>query len=163
MALAVLLVSVIFAIALPAWHVGPVPGTAPAGPMRLSPYLLHLLLLVVTGALVGWRYYNDPNDLLDRLTPAQESVDQLPWLVLSVWVGLLAGMGATWLLGPWRQAYWYQDLQASVSLLAMLGLLVWLLIQIFVSSAVPQGVNMLVFECILLGIVAWYFGARLRS
>jgi len=98
-----------------------------------------------------------------RVTPQAESVKDLPFLVGSLWAGLLAGMGVSWLLGPWRQSYAFQDIQASVSLLAMLGLSVWLILQVFVSSARPEGLQMLEYECILLFLVAWYFGARLRS
>ncbi len=162
MALAVLLVAVLFAIALPAWHVGPLPGTTAPGPFRMSPYLLHILVLLVTVGLVAWRYHVDPDDLMRRLTPPPNSEKDLPFLVGSLWAGLLAGMGVSWLLGPWRQSYAFQDIQASVSLLAMLGLSVWLILQVLGSTR-PEGLHLLEYECILLFLVAWYFGARLRS
>lgn len=75
-------------------------------------------------------------------------------------VGLLSG----WIIGrgPWRGAAFFQDIQAWVSLLAMIGLVIEVIVLVFINPSLekssPLDLHML--EAILTGIIAWYFGSR---
>jgi hypothetical protein len=121
------------------------------------------LLLAGTMAAIVYRLVTNPDVLRDRLTPNTNDPDlvgRVPYLLLATMGGYALGWLMSHLLGDWRYVYWWQDVQASVSLLAMFLLTGALFFTIFISSQLEKNPNTIVFECILLGVVAWYFGAR---
>jgi hypothetical protein len=154
-----------------------------ASPLHLPPYFFRVLLLLVTVGLLGYRFYVDQNnlpELAQRLTPPLYQMDptdphkvltdpttglpvlstQWVWLLVSLLGGFTGGWVIARLLGKWKEAFWFQDLQASVSLLACAGLTVLAIIHVLINPSVSAPVDPYVFECILTGIVAWYFGVR---
>src|SRR5919199_967701 len=65
-------------------------------------------------------------------------------IVILFWLLLLTGgflLGWVTRLGPWRRAYWFQDIQAWVSMLAMLALGAEIVIQIFINPTLEQSLN----------------------
>jgi hypothetical protein len=154
----------------------------PASPLHLPPYFFRILLLVVTLGLLGYRFYTDQNNLsalAERLAPPLYQLDpndktkvltdstglplpsiQWVWLLVSVVGGFAGGWVVSRLLGKWKEAYWFQDIQASVSILACAGLTVLGIIHLLINPTVTNPVDPSVFEYILTGIVAWYFGVR---
>jgi hypothetical protein len=146
----------------PVWSISPEEAsTDQPAEFHLPRYTIHILLFVVTVGLLGWRLYSDPSgqDLIDRLSPDPDQVRRLPLLLLSLFAGFLPGWLLTQMLGKWRDVYWFQDIQASVSLIAMLGLAALTIIHL-VNASLLKEVNTDMAEYILIGVVAWYFGAR---
>jgi hypothetical protein len=134
----------------------PSPWYLPRGFFRLG-------LILVTAGLIGWRIYSDPSgrELLDRLKPDdQQLLNNGPYLAGAMFGGFAAGWLLSRMLGRYRYAPAYQDLQAAVSITATLGLSALAIIHILINPGLQEPVNPLVFESILTGIVAWYFGAR---
>jgi hypothetical protein len=131
-------------------------------PWHLPRGFFRIFLILVTAGVIGWRLYNDPtgHDLVDRLTPPADQMPSFPYLLGAVTGGFAAGWGISRLLGPWRYSPIYQDLQAAISIIAMVGLSGLIIVHLFVNPSLEVPVNALVFECILTAIVAWYFGAR---
>ncbi len=165
-----LMVWVFVFIASPFWSISSEEGsTDEPAPFHLPKYTFHVIIVLVTVGLIGWRVYVDPADLLDRLTPGgggpdnapgrAEQMSELPYLLMSLAVGFVAGWGLARLLGKWRDVYWFQDVQATVSLIAML-LLVILTILHLANSRLMNPQDLVVPQYILIGLVAWYFGAR---
>jgi hypothetical protein len=166
-----LLVWVFVFIASPFWSISSDEGsTDEPAPFHLPKYTFHILIFVVTVGLLGWRIY-DPGvaDLLDRLTPGgtgaeeagarAEQMSELPWLLMSMGIGFASGWGLARLLGKWRDVYWFQDIQASVSLIAMLLLAALTLIHV-INATLLKEIPTHLLQYILIGLVAWYFGAR---
>jgi hypothetical protein len=133
----------------------PSPWYLPRGFFRLG-------LILVTAGLIGWRVYNDPTGqtLADRLTPSPEQLANWPYLLGSVAGGYTAGWALSRLLGSYRYAAVYQDFQAAVSIIAMVGLSGLAIVHLLINPGLQVPVNPLVLECILTAIVSWYFGAR---
>jgi hypothetical protein len=150
-------------------------------PLHLPPYFFRILLLAVTLGLLGYRFYVDWNnldELVHRLSPPLYQLDpndktkvlleggqpvlssQWMWLLVSVVGGCTGGWVVSRLLGKWKEAYWFQDIQASVSILACAGLTVLGIIHLLINPSVTNPVDPSIFEYILTGIVAWYFGVR---
>lgn len=132
-------------------------------PWHLPRGFFRVLLIAITVGLLAYRYHTDDHDLsrvAARLTPTQEQLAQWPYLLASVALGYTVGWTISRLLGRWRQSPVYQDVQATVSIIAMIGLSGLAVVHVFINSSLTVPLNPLVFECILTGIVAWYFGAR---
>jgi TctA family transporter len=131
-------------------------------PWYLPRGFFRVLLLLVTAGLIGWRVYNDPtgHELLDRLQPADQQLANWPYLLGALFAGYFAGWVISRLLGRFRYSPVYQDLQAAISIIAMLGLSVLAIIHILINPGLEEPINPLIFESILVAIVAWYFGAR---
>lgn len=117
--------------------------------------------MVGTIAGVALHYYLHREHAWRRLQP---DVDQLRAQWLYLLIALLGGLGLGWLIGrgPWRRSAVFQDLQAWVSLLAMLGLVVEMIIVLFINPNLGSDLklNLTIWESVLTAIVAWYFGSR---
>jgi hypothetical protein len=138
---------------------------APAGAAHRSPLGLprgSILGIIVLGtvAVVGWKMHTDPELLLSRLTPEPQQLPQWPYLLAALVGGFFLG----WLirLGPWRSLYWFQDLQAWVSLIAMAMLGVEIVVLLFINPHLEEQtpINFPMWEEALTAIVAFYFGVR---
>jgi hypothetical protein len=125
----------------------------------LGRVLLFLMLLGTIAAIV-FRLVTNPAVLQDRLIPAEDTAGRVPYLLVATLGGYALGWLMSHLLGEWRNVYWWQDTQASISLVAMFLLTGALFFTIFIQAQLEKSLNTVVFECILLGVVAWYFGAR---
>jgi hypothetical protein len=133
-------------------------GTGEPSPWHLPRGVFRVLILLATVAVVGWRWYTDPEGLRDQLTPRQAELSQWPALLLA----LAGGFGLGWVarLGPWRRSPAFQDIEAWVSLLAMLGLGAEVLLHLFINPNLGQALDLPMWEAILTAVVAFYFGMR---
>lgn len=138
-------------------------------PWHLPWWFFPLVIIGVSAALLGWRLYSDwrlfgdwdqvTNDTLARLKPRNEEMTNLPFLALSLGGGYLFG----WVLsrlGDWVHTPSFQDIRASVSLLAMLLLSAAIIIRLFINPQLVEAVESPVLECIVTFLIAWYFGTR---
>jgi len=128
---------------------------------NLPRYTIHFLLAAVTIGLIVLRLVDDPSGqrLAERLQPDESEMKRLPFLLLSMFAGFIPGWLTSHLLGKAREIYWFQDLQAWVSLLAMFGLAALTILHVMNAFRLdPFTTNIL--EYIVIGIVGWYFGAR---
>ncbi|MBV9123825.1 MAG: hypothetical protein JO112_10750 [Planctomycetes bacterium] len=134
---------------------------APAGaphPWHLPRGTFRWLILLGSVVIVGWRWYADPELLQKRLTPDAEQLWEWPFLLLSLVGGFILG----WLAhhGPWRNYPWFQDIQAWLSLIAMILLAVDILWRVFINPNLEQSMRFSEWECGLVAIVSLYFGIR---
>jgi hypothetical protein len=127
-------------------------------PLYLPRGILRALLLLGTAAVIGWLYYLHPERLTSRLTPDANHLDQWPALLVSAFGGFAVGYVVR--KGPWRHSAGFQDLLATVSLLAMLGLVAETILIVFIKSTTVQHMDLSTWEAILTAVVAFYFGAR---
>jgi hypothetical protein len=141
------------------------PGTRHWHPLFLPRGTLRFVFLVGFFAALGWGFYHDPH-FLDRLTPSAASVAEAPYLlplILGAFLlGVLVGrVGDTLLRGPTGVAPWFQDLQAWLALIAVLGLGVEVIIHLVINPTLgDRPLKLPNWESFLAAVVAFYFGAR---
>lgn len=133
-------------------------GTDHPPPWHLPSGLIRGLIVLGTAAVVGWRYYTDRETLLAQLTPPVNELPMWPHFLLS----LVGGFSAGWLSRRlfWRNSAWFQDVQAWISLLAMLGLGAEVIVQLFINPSIADSLELGISQCVLTAIVAFYFGVR---
>jgi hypothetical protein len=127
-------------------------------PLGLPHGSVRALIVIGTAAVLGWLYYSKPEQFVERLTPDQNRLGEWPMLVLAS-VGAFT-VGYLVRLGPWRNTPGFQDCLASLSLVAMLGLVAETIIVVFIKPNSLQGLDLKGWEAILTAVVAFYFGAR---
>jgi hypothetical protein len=131
-----------------------------SAPLGLPRGTFRVLILLGTVAVCGLHYYLYGHFPLQRLKPLPEQLNQ--WPLLLAW--LVGGVALGWLVGrgPWRRSYVFMDLQAWVALLAMLGLGAEIVIVLFINPSLKTDVklDLSTWECVLTGVVAFYFGSR---
>jgi hypothetical protein len=127
-------------------------------PLYLPRGLLRGVLLLGTAAELGWLYHTHPDQLINRLTPDPKQLGYWPALLMSAFGGFALGyvIGK----GPWRKSPGFQDLLASISLLAMFGLVAETILVVFINPSVVNRIDPLMFEAVLTAVVSFYFGAR---
>jgi hypothetical protein len=133
-------------------------GVKVSSPLYLPRGIIRLLIVAGFAAAIGWSYYQNPEQLEQRLTPNVKDLDKWPAILLTLGVAFLAGHLMR--LGPWRRLPAYQNLVAWISLVAMLLLLAEMVIELVIKPGLVEQWDPFYFECILTGIVAFYFGAR---
>jgi hypothetical protein len=127
-------------------------------PLYLPRGVLRAFLILGTAALLGWLFYAHPDRTWNRLTPDKNQLEQWPALLLAMFGGVTVGYVVR--KGPWRKSPGFQDLLASVSLLAMIGLIVETIWIVFVNPSLENRRDPFVLEAVLTAIVSFYYGAR---
>ncbi len=132
--------------------------TNPHSPFGLPGGIIRGIILLGTVAVVAWCILSDPDLLITRLTPTATQLPQWPYLLMA----LLGGFFLGWIirLGPWKGLYWFQDIQAWISLIAIVLMAAEIVIRLFIRPNMDQELDLPLFEKILVGIVAFYFGVR---
>jgi hypothetical protein len=137
-------------------------GEAP--PLYLPRGSIRLIIIVGFAAVIGWGFYRNPN-FLERLR--LDDVSHQPYLPLVIFgaffLGVIISALANMVLaGPRGLPPWYQDIQAWVSILAVLGLGAEVIYQLVIVPGLEPGkaLELPHWQTVLSGIVAFYFGAR---
>ena len=127
-------------------------------PFGMPKGFFRTLVLIGIVAAIGWRIWIDPSQLTKRLTPTEHQLADWPYLCGSLFGGFL--LGRLLRIGPWRSRPMFQDLLAWVSLLCMIGLVIYTLAVVFVRPTMAEGLDLRWLESALTGAIALYFGAR---
>jgi hypothetical protein len=133
-------------------------GTTHRSPLGLPRGSIRGIILLGTVAVVAWCIHSDRELLIARLTPSPQLLPQWPYLLGALVGGFFLG----WIirLGPWKNLYWFQDVQAWISLIAMVLLGAEIVIRLFIRPNMDQEIDLPLFEKIIVAIVAFYFGVR---
>jgi hypothetical protein len=145
-------------------------GVHESPPLHLPRGTLRFLMIGGFAAAIGWGFYHNP-DFLRRLNPVEgispDSSKQvyLPLVILGAFfLGLIVSRVATALFAHPVKGLpaWYQDLQAWVSLLAMicLGIEVIIRLLVYPQASPERKFELPHWEGFLSALVAFYFGAR---
>jgi hypothetical protein len=135
-------------------------------PLGLPRGSIRFLIIVGFLAVCGWGWYND-RDFFSNIRFDQAAEQPfLPFIIFGAFFlgTVVTTMAHAVLAGPAGLPYWYQDLQAWVSLIAVLGLGAEVIYQLVIKPGLDPATAMELpqWQTILSAIVAFYFGARSR-
>jgi hypothetical protein len=128
---------------------------------EVLPWLMRVLFVGGSIAVVAYVAYEDPSRLSTRLTPEQGEVVQWPVLLGTLCGGFGLGLFLRFALG--RTSAAFQTLRAWVGIIAILLLVAETIYQFAIrpSLSEPPGPDaMKVWEGIIIAFVAAYFGSR---
>jgi hypothetical protein len=112
-------------------------------------------------AVVAYVLYKDPHRLSTRLTPDASEISQWPVLLATLAGGFGAGLLSRFLMG--RNSDLFQTIRAWVGIIAMLLLAAETVFQFVIRPTLnepPSPDALKVWEAIIIGFVAAYFGTR---
>jgi hypothetical protein len=129
-------------------------------PTPFLPWLMRVLFVGGSIAVVAYVGYEYPGRLGERLTPKQEEVAQWPIQLATLAGGFGLGLFLRFVMG--RNSPPFQTIRAWVSVIAMLLLVTETVIQFLIlPNSAPRDPNSLrVWEGIITAFVAAYFGMR---
>jgi hypothetical protein len=137
---------------------GPAPLYLPRGSIRI-------LIVVGFFGIIGYAIFRDPSGFVN--TPMLTEADKKETLVLpTVMIGafLLGSIvnAACWKLlkRPEGMPSWYQDVQAWVSVLAVLGLGAQVILELVIFPSLANPPSLPHLEILLSAVIAFYFGVR---
>jgi hypothetical protein len=137
---------------------GPAPLYLPRGSIRL-------LLVAAFFGLFALGIARDPAGFLQQplVAPTERDATLLLPLVMigAFMMGVLSNAIARKVLsGPYGLPGWYQDVQAWLSVIAVLGLGATVILELVVFTSVENRWDMSTLQLILSAVVSFYFGAR---
>lgn len=128
-----------------------------ASPLWLPGGTLRFVILAGTIAVFAYLYFKHP-DRFNRLTPSQDQMQNWGYFLGALGIGFFLGY-ATRLL-PFRSHPIFQAFQAWIAILAMLILFLEMVFQVIINFSLTQQVDAVIWQTIVTGIVAFYFGSR---
>jgi hypothetical protein len=127
-------------------------------PLGLPRGSVRALLLLGFVGLVVWLFYTGHS----FVSPAGASLILPLILLCAFFLGYLAHRVVRAASRNGQLPYWFQDVEAWVALLGMIGLVALLLLHIFVNFNLPEEMKLDLsqLEMIVAAVVGFYFGAR---
>lgn len=128
-------------------------------PLYLPGGVVRVLIVAALAGTIGWKLYSDERGLKDQFEASLQELQAQPYMPLVILGCFLVGVIVRSLVGRVSPPALWQDLEAWVSVLALVGLGVAAVIHLVeFSLTVPLGMPL--WESILGGLLAFYFGAR---
>jgi hypothetical protein len=134
---------------------------APDARTHLLPWVLRVLFVGGSVAVVVLALVNNPQQASARLTPNAEEITQWPVLLGCLAGGFATGLFLRFILG--RRSEMFMTLRAWVGVISMLLLLFETILQFLILPSMAQRPSpdaLKVWEGILIAAVAGYFGSR---
>jgi hypothetical protein len=125
------------------------------------PWLMRLLFVGGSAAVVIYMMVKHPDILKTRMTPDAGEVSQWPVLLSTLAGGFGAGLAMRFFMG--RSTPMFQTMRAWIGILSIILLLAETIFQFLIKpnmSEVPGPDTMKVWEGIVIAFVACYFGTR---
>jgi hypothetical protein len=125
------------------------------------PWMMRVLFLGGSAAVLGYAAYKNPAQLGSRLTPNAAEIGQWPVLLGCLAGGFLGALLVRFVLG--RRSELFQTIRAWLGVIAILMLLFETLLQFVILrdlSDPPSAEALKVWEGVLIATVAAYFGTR---
>ena len=128
-------------------------------PLWLPRGSIRLLLLTSLTATAIYRYVTDPEGFEQQWLASVQSLRDYPMLPVIVLAGFFLGALLRMLIGR-HPAPWFQDLEAWLSLIAVLLMCVATMIHLVIDPSLSERMDLPFWEGLLAAVVAFYFGER---
>ena len=135
-------------------------GTEQASPLHLPKGSIRLLIVLLLGATIGWHLYQDPTGLQKHFDSSLDELKAQPFMPLIVLGGFFLGVVIRSLVGRDDPPQAWQDFEAWMSIMALIGLVGAVIVHLIIGASVQERLSLPIGESILGGAVAFYFGAR---
>lgn len=130
--------------------------------LPVLPWLMRLIFVGGSVAVIAYIGYQFPGRLSERLTPNPAEITQWPTLLATLSFGFAGGIFLRYVMGP--RSHTFQSLRAWIGVLAMICLVAETVIQFAIipnlETPPDPAKGMRVWEAIVVGLVAAYFGTR---
>lgn len=130
----------------------PSPWYLPGGTVRL-------LIVIALFGTIAFRVYQDLEGLQTLFKKSIEDLGDQPYVPLAILAGFFLGILVRAIVGINPPRAW-QDFEAWISLIALLGLSIAALIHLVIEPNQVQSLMIPTWDAILGGVVAFYFGER---
>jgi hypothetical protein len=130
-------------------------------PLYLPGGTIRLLVIAALAGVITWKYVQAPESLLQQFERTVQHIREQPLVPLLVLGGFFLGVIIRGMVGRTNPPQAWQDFEAWVSLLAVVGLCAAAVIHLVIDPSLEApGLSWPLWEGILGGVVAFYFGAR---
>jgi hypothetical protein len=129
-------------------------------PLYLPGGVVRFLIVAALAGAIGWKLYSDAPGLLAQYQRSLDELKQQPILPLVILGGFLVGVAVRAIVGRENPPVAWQDFEAWISVMALVGLGVAAVLHLVVQTATAEQYQMPLWESILGGVIAFYFGAR---
>jgi hypothetical protein len=130
-----------------------------ASPLYLPGGMVRALVVLALAGTIGWKLYSDEPGLIAQYEKSLDELKTQPYMPLVILGGFLVGVMVRVVVGREAPRAW-QDFEAWVSVIALVGLGIAALNHLVIQTTVSVPFGMPMWESILGGIIAFYFGAR---
>jgi hypothetical protein len=130
-------------------------------PLYLPGGVVRILVVLALAGSIGWKLYADPDGLQAQYEASLDEVKRQPYMPLIILCGFIVGVLVHAVM-MWESPPAWKDFEAWVSVLALVGIGIAAIIHLFIQPTTTSEVvrSMPLWESILGGLVAFYFGAR---
>jgi hypothetical protein len=135
-------------------------GTGGSSPLYLPAGTVRVLIILMLGGTIGWRLYNDPAALRQDFETSLDDMKSQPYVLLAILAAFFLGVIVRRLVGRDNPPQAWQDFEAWLSLVALVGLLGAAIVHLVIGVSLPETLSLPVGEGVLGAGVAFYFGAR---
>jgi hypothetical protein len=129
-------------------------------PLHLPGGMVRFLVFAMLAGTIGWKLWSDPEDLLGHFTESLEEMKKQPQMPLIILGGFFVGIVIRRIVGRDNPPLAWQEFEAWISILALVGLLGMGIVHIIISPSVSFPIPTETADGILGAIIAFYFGAR---
>jgi hypothetical protein len=142
--------------------------TAPheSPPLYLPRGTIRGLIVIGFIGILGYAIFQDPTGFFSRPLLSNDDKQHATLLLPVAMIGgfllgvIVSCVSSKMLAGPTGMPAWYQDVQAWVSLLAVLGLGAQVILELVVFPSMTAPPSLPQLQLVLSAIIAFYFGAR---
>jgi hypothetical protein len=130
-------------------------------PLYLPGGTVRLLVIAALAGVIAWKYVQVPDIFLRQFDLTVEQIGKQPLVPVLVLGGFFLGVIMRGIVGRANPPQAWQDFEAWVSLLAVVGLCAAAVIHLVIDPSLQApGLSWPMWEGILGAVVAFYFGAR---
>jgi hypothetical protein len=132
-----------------------------ATPLHIPVSLIRLLIIVALGGAIGWKLYTDEPALYQQFRDSVDGLKEQPFLPLVLLGSFFLGVCVRAIAGRDNPPVALQDIEAWLSLLALVGLGAAVIIHLVIGPTTLEGkLSLPNWEAFLSAIIAFYFGER---
>jgi hypothetical protein len=135
-------------------------GSGHKAPLYLPSGFLRLLIMGMLVATVAYEYSKGLDQLKEQLSRSVSSITDQPLLPFIMVGGFFLGVLLHLLVGRENTPYWFEDIEAWVALLAVIGLCIDAIVCLVINPSMKDPLSTNGLEAFVAAAVAFYFGAR---
>jgi hypothetical protein len=129
-------------------------------PLNLPGGVVRALTIVALIGCIGWKLYDNPAGLKEQFEASLTALQSDPYLPLVILGAFLLGVIVRGIVGRTNPPAAWQDFEAWISLIALIGLVIAGVIHLGISMTLPEWLHLPTWEAGVGGVVAFYFGER---